>query len=257
MAVPPLEHTVDGFFDGAISVYSADVNGDGYMDVLGAAINADDITWWENVGGTGTNWMERTVDGSFDGAISVYSADVNGDGYMDILGAAYVDDDITWWENVGGTGTSWTEHTVDGDFNGAFSVYSADINGDGYMDVLGTALFADDITWWENVGGSGTNWTEHTVDGSFDGAISVYSADVNGDGYMDVLGAACNADDITCWENVGGTGTSWTEHTVDGDFDSARSVYSADVNGDGYMDVLGAAMTADDITLVEPVRVLT
>jgi hypothetical protein len=101
--------------------------------------------------------LEHTVDGDFDGAWSVYSADVNGDGYMDVLGAAYYADDITWWENVGGSGTSWTEHTVDGDFWGAHSVYSADVNGDGYMDVLGTAGYADDITWWENNNGSGTS----------------------------------------------------------------------------------------------------
>jgi len=247
------EHIVDDDFDGAQSVFSADVNGDGYMDVLGAATAAGDITWWENVGGSGTSWTEHTVDGYFGGAWSIFSADVNGDGYMDVLGAAYFADDITWWENVDGSGTSWTEHTVDGDFDGAQSVHSADVNGDGYMDILGAASIADDITWWENVDGSGTSWTEHTVDGAFDCAQSVYSTDVNGDGYMDVLGSARNADDITWWENVGGSGTSWTEHTVDGDFDGAHSVYSADVNGDGYMDVLGAAAYADDITWWENV----
>ncbi len=243
-----LEHTVDGDFLGAFSVFSADVNGDGYMDVLGAAYHADDITWWENVDGSGTSWTEHTVDGEFDGARSLFSADVNGDGYMDVLGAAYYDDDITWWENMDGSGTSWTEHTVDGYFNGAYSVYSADVNGDGYMDVLGAACDASDITWWENVDGSGTSWTEHTVDGSIFMPMSVYSNDVNGDGYMDVLGASGGANYISWWENVDGSGTSWTEHTVDGDFFGAMSVFSADVNGDGYMDVLGAAGGADDIT---------
>jgi hypothetical protein len=250
------EHTVDGDFDGAWSVFSADVNGDGYMDVLGAARRASDITWWENVDGSGTNWTEHTVDGEFWDAVSVFSADVNGDGYMDVLGAAVATDDITWWENVDGSGTNWTEHTVDGDFDGAWSVFSADVNGDGYMDVLGAALSyysADDITWWENMDGSGTNWTEHTVDRDFNFAFSVFSADVNGDGYMDILGAAQQDRDITWWENVGGSGTSWTEHTVDGDFDGAHSVFSADVNGDGYMDVLGAAYHADDITWWENV----
>ena len=55
---------------------------------------------------------------------------------MDVLGAATDADDITWWENIDGTGTSWIEHTVDGDFGWAYSVYSEDINGDGCMDVL-------------------------------------------------------------------------------------------------------------------------
>ncbi len=252
IALIPIEHTVDGDFDAAASVYSADVNGDGYMDVLGAALYADDITWWENADGTGTSWTEHTVDGDFDGALSVYSADVNGDGYMDVLGAALYADDITWWENVDGSGTSWTEHTVDGDFDSARSVFSADVNGDGYMDVLGAANQPDDITWWENLDGSGTSWTEHTIDGDFDGAFSVFSVDVNGDGYMDVMGAAYNAKDITWWENLDGSGTSWTEHIVEGYFDGACSVFSADVNGDGYMDVLGAAFHAIDITWWDP-----
>ncbi len=242
------EHTVDGDFDSPLSVHSSDINGDGWLDVLGAAEVGDDITWWENVDGSGTSWTEHIVDDNFDNARTVYSSDINGDGYMDILGAAELANDITWWENLDGSGTTWTEHTVDGTFNGATSVYAADINGDNYMDVLGAAFYADDITWWENMDGTGTSWTEHTVDGSFDGVYSVYSADFNKDGYMDVLGAAQSDDDITWWENMDGSGTTWTEHIVDGDFDVACSAYSADVNGDGWMDVLGAAFNADDIT---------
>ena len=80
-------------------------------------------------------------------------------------------------------------------------MYSTDVNGDGYMDVLGAAKFANDITWWENVDGSGTIWTEHTVDGDFIYAWSVYSTDVNGDGYMDVLGGAfCEGNQIAWWD---------------------------------------------------------
>ena len=124
----------------------------------------------------------------FSGAQSVYSADVDGDGDLDILGAAHNADDITWWENTAGDGTAWTEHVIDGNFDAAYSVYSADVDGDGDLDVLGAAHNADDITWWENTAGDGTAWTEHTIDGSFDGAYSVYSADVDGDGDLDVLG---------------------------------------------------------------------
>ena len=242
------EHLVDGAFDGARSVYAADMDGDGDMDVLGAAYNADDVTWWENTDGSGTSWTEHLVDGAFDGARSVYAADMDGDGDMDVLGAAVDDDDIAWWENTDGTGTSWTEHLVDGAFDGARSVYAADMDGDGDMDVLGVAGNANNVTWWENTDGSGTSWTEHLVDGAFDGAISVHAADLDGDGDMDVLGAAIRDGDITWWENTDGSGTSWTEHLVDGAFDGAISVHAADLDGDGDMDVLGAAYHADDIT---------
>jgi len=59
----------------------------------------DDITWWQNTSGDGTAWAEHTVDGGFAEAISVYAADVDGDGDLDVLGAAYDDYDITWWES--------------------------------------------------------------------------------------------------------------------------------------------------------------
>ena len=95
-------------------------------------------------------WTEHTVDGTFDNATSVFAADVDGDGDMDVLGAAFGDDEIAWWENTAGDGTAWTEHTVDGAFDGAFSVYATDVDGDGDMDVLGAAFFAGGIAWWES-----------------------------------------------------------------------------------------------------------
>lgn len=247
------EHTVDNNFNGARCVYSADINGDGDMDIIGAASDADDITWWENVNGLGTSWNKYTIFGEFDGAWSVYSRDIDGDNDMDIIGAARMDNDITWWENIDGLGTSWDEHSVDKDFWGTYSVYLEDIDGDLDMDVLGAALGACDITWWENTNGLGTSWTEHIVDDYFLGAISVYSEDIDGDGDKDILGAAYVADEITWWENVNGLGTSWAENTIAVQFDGANFVYSDDMDGDGDMDVLGAAFNGNDITWWENV----
>ena len=249
---PPVQHLVANYFSSATSVYAADVDGDGDMDVLGAG--NDDIAWWENTDGAGTVWTEHTVDGDFYEAYSVYAADVDGDGDMDVLGAAYdvwsktANDDVAWWENLNGSGTVWTEHTIDNPNGGAVSVYAADIDGDGDIDVLAAAYNINDIIWWENTDGAGTAWTEHLVDGNFDGAESVCAADIDGDGDMDIQGAARYADDITWWENTDGAGTAWAEHIIDGNFDTALSVYAADVDGDGDVDVLGAAWQLDDIT---------
>lgn len=242
------EHAIDDDFVFATSVYSEDIDGDGDMDVLGAAWGANDITWWENVDGSGTLWAECTVDGNYGGARSVYSEDIDGDGDMDMLGAAVKDNLITWWENVDGLGASWTEHTVDPFFFGAISVYSEDINNDGYMDIIGAAYYVNEITWWENTDGSGMSWLAHNVAVGFNAASYVYSEDIDGDGDMDILGTAYEGNDIAWWENADGSGTSWIEHNIDGDFEGAGSVHSEDMDGDGDMDVLGSASTADDIT---------
>ena len=90
------------------------------------------------------------IDNDFEWTRCVHAADVDGDGDIDVLGAAGIDDDITFWENSNGAGTSWTEHTLAGGFDGASSVYAADVNGDGALDVIGSAGNLKDIAWWEN-----------------------------------------------------------------------------------------------------------
>ncbi|KPJ70531.1 hypothetical protein AMJ52_09830 [candidate division TA06 bacterium DG_78] len=187
-------------------------------------------------------WTEHFIADNFDGALPVYAIDLDDDGDIDVLGAAYHDDDITWWENDGNE--NFTEHTIADNFDGANSVYAIDLDDDDDIDVLGTAHDADDITWWENDGDE--NFTEHTIDGTFDYAYSVYAIDIEPDGDVDVLGAAYNADDITWWENDGNE--NFTEHTIAGTFDGPRSVYAIDLDDDGDVDVLGAAANADDIT---------
>lgn len=247
------EHLVAGSFYFAFSVYAKDVDGDGDIDVLGAAWSDDEITWWENIDGAGTNWSEHIVDGSFDGAVSVSAADLDGDGDVDVFGGANMVNDINWWENTDGTGTNWSEHVVDDSFAGAVSVCAKDIDGDTDLDVLAAGYGAGEIAWWENTDGYATNWSKHSVVTAFAGAASVCADDLDGDGDLDILGAANMASNITWWENTDGCATNWTEHNVTDDFDQVNSVHAADLDGDGDLDVVGAAMNDDDITWWENV----
>ena len=76
---------------------AVDIDGDGDMDVLGAAYNANDIAWCENDGTE--NFTEHTID-RFLGVRSSRCT-LDGDGDMDVLGAARYDDEIVWYENDG------------------------------------------------------------------------------------------------------------------------------------------------------------
>ena len=55
-------------------------------------------------------------------------------------------------------------------------------------------------------------FTEHVISTSADGAYSVYAADVDADGDMDVLSASMNDDKIAWYENDGSE--SFTEHAI-------------------------------------------
>ena len=49
---------------------------------------------------------KHDIDAGFDGATSM-PEDLDGDGDMDIMGTAYTDDDVAWFENNGSPSVYW------------------------------------------------------------------------------------------------------------------------------------------------------
>ncbi|MCD4707291.1 MAG: VCBS repeat-containing protein [Candidatus Sabulitectum sp.] len=245
------EHIVSTSFNGAYSAVAEDIDGDGDIDILGGADCDSEVSWWENTDGFGTAWTKHIITDSLAGVMAVYADDVDGDGDIDALSAAHADDELSWWENTNGSGTSWERHFIS-DLNAGCSVNSVDLDGDGDTDVLATSFFFGEISWWENVNGSGTSWNERIIDTDFEFARSIYGKDIDGDGDIDVLGASYIDNSITWWENIGGSGFSWIEHPVSIDFAGAHSVYAADVDGDGNTDVIGAASASGEIAWWDP-----
>ncbi|MBJ94565.1 MAG: hypothetical protein CMP23_08825 [Rickettsiales bacterium] len=197
-------------FGGATDLQLVDMDTDGDLDVVGAAEDDNDVAWWAN-DGTGASWTLNLIDNNFGGVAGIHCADMDGDGDMDVVGAAETDDDVVWWSNSDGLGTTWTEHIVDFNFNGARSIAAADFDGDGDLDIAATAYVFDDVTWWENADGTGTLWVELNIEDSMNGAYAILSGDVDGDGDPDVVASSSLPTEISWWENV-----------------------SADLDGDGY-----------------------
>jgi surface protein len=231
----------------AYSVFSADLDGDGDMDVLSASFTDDKIAWYEN-DGAGTFGAQQNISTSALGARSVFSADLDGDGDMDVLSASFTDDKIAWYENDG-AGTFGAQQNISTSAFGAISVFSADLDGDGDMDVLSASATDDKIAWYEN-DGAGNFGAQQEISTSANGAASVFSADLDEDGDMDVLSASFNDDKIAWYENDG-AGTFGAQQEISTSANGAYSVFSADLDGDGDMDVLSASYNDDKIAWYE------
>ena len=187
----------------------------------------------------------HTIATDADGASSVRAADLDGDGDVDVLAAAFIDDKVIWYENDGNE--NFTAHTITTSADGATSVYALDLDGDLDIDVLSSSEFDDKIAWYENDGYG--NFNIHIITTNAWGAYSVFAIDVDEDLDMDVLSAAANADEIAWYENDGNQ--NFTPHTITTNANGAYSVFAVDLDGDGDVDVLSASYEDDKIAWYE------
>ena len=236
------KHTICAGYDFAHEVYAEDLDRDGDIDVLGAASYANEVTWWRNDGGSPITWTEQVIGSGFGGAKSVHVGDFDGDETLDVVGAAILDNDVTWWHRSGGDSVTWTEYLIDGNFGGAHRVQAVDVNLDGRLDVVGAAYFAGQIAWWRNNGGNPITWSKQTIGTNFGSACIAQAIDLDGDGDMDVLGTAQSGNQVAWWrnDNNGGEPFTWTKFVID----SLRRVwplYSCDLDGDQDNDVIAAS----------------
>ncbi len=134
----------------------------------------------------------------------------------------------------------WVDREIHSGLDQDLTANIADIDGDGDLDILSASYNSDYVQWWDNLDGTGLNWSYHPI-GSIDGARSSYAGDIDGDGDLDVVGAAYFDDDVIWWENANGNGTNWIEHTVDDNFNGVNAVYISDIDGDGDNDVIGGS----------------
>ena len=230
------EHEITSPPDGARSVYSADVDGDGDMDIVAASdhdpYNNEDgrVAWYENDGGG--NFTEHVIT-TGSNPLFVHAKDMDGDGDMDVISGSQ--GMIVWHENDGDE--SFTTHLI-GTVGAAQSVYVVDINSDGDMDVV-VASYWDGVVWYDNDGSE--SFSHNTITASSNGVVSVYAADVDGDGDVDLLSAYKNDYKIAWYENIDNAGFLEIEHIISTDAQLASYVYAEDVDGDGDMDVLSAS----------------
>jgi hypothetical protein len=273
------------------SVASAgDVNGDGYEDVIIGAYGYDDALGnegraivyhgsssglsatpdWAIVGGQASAWLGNCVSSA---------GDVNGDGYDDVIVAAYkydngeTDEGRVFVYHGGPSGLSATaDWTAESDQGWAYFGYSVsgagDVNGDGYDDVIVGAHSYDNIESGEgrafvyHGGATGLSptaaWTAESDQAwAYFGCSVSGAGDVDGDGYGDVVVGARQYDNGESDEGRAyvyhGSATglsataSWTAESNQANADFGYSLSGAgDVNGDGYGDVVVGARQYDN-----------
>ncbi|MEO0404008.1 MAG: VCBS repeat-containing protein, partial [Bacteroidota bacterium] len=228
------------------SLFSADLDGDGDMDI---AVGGSDVFWFEN-DGNGNFMAGYELDDVT--CFSINGGDFDGDGDIDLICAKdAASPDISLFENLGG-GNFSQEITLASVVGDGESVYPADLDLDGDLDIVyashstwGTFSFGvtvpEDSTvgWIENLG-NGDFSDEKPIASDVANVSDVHLADLNSDGHLDILAALWQEEQAIWYKNLG-DGNYQIQEPFSNNLWRASDINAADLDSDGDMDVVCVA----------------
>lgn len=240
-----------------------DVDGDGDPDVVIVKNLRGHLLWFENSGTPidGNLWQRHVITTELPGAYDVVLADFDKDGDLDVAASSWLlGNQFAWFENDRSSDDDhWEKHIIEQDVAETRTMTSADFDGDGDADLLGTARRAHQVIWYENQhDGNSVRWNKHLVDDSSRCPAHGHPADMDGDGDFDIVmalgfyyrpgsgqpDASLEPEDnqIVWYENDGkpASGT-WKKHIVGPRFDDAFEAVAGDLDSDGDIDIVATS----------------
>jgi len=223
------------------SVYAADLDGDGYLDMISASANDTKLAWYKNT--NGSFGPQQIITENAIRAYQVIAIDIDNDGDQDLVNATYYG--IFWYKNTDGQGNFASAQPISAAVVKAQNIDAKDMDGDGDMDVIANSGSTNSISWFENMDGQGTFVEEHiiTTDTALYQKIDV--ADLDGDGDMDILTSDYTNDDVGWFKNINGQGDFGPKQVITADVQRPQGISAADIDGDGDLDVLSTSQLFD------------
>ena len=228
---------------GVSDVHSADLDGDGDMDVVSASASDGKVAWYAN-DGLNVFGTQRIITTQADGGIGLDLdvVDMDGDGDTDVLSACFTK--VAWYRNDG-SGDFGPEEIISTGMYSQGCVHAADLDGDGDQDVVyGSYQLPGKVVWYANNGPVGFS-PEQLVSVQGIAVNDVFTSDLDNDGDQDVLAAATATNGLSWYANDG-LGGFGTEQVISAQ-GQANAVHAADVDNDGDQDLIAACVFEDRV----------
>lgn len=189
--------------------------------------------------GDGTFEEPYLFTGDVSGSLPFDLVDLDGNGLLDVVHTTSGYSALAWFRNLGG-GSFSSQIMIDESVSSGPTPIGADIDRDGDQDlVLGVGFV---LIWYSN-NGNGTFAPPSSFggEGSVPDAMVVY--DVDGDGYVDVITASTNSDQIAMYRNLGNG--NFASRLVIAEYSSARILHAANLDANPSLDLLCASWMDD------------
>lgn len=208
---------------------TADVNGDGWMDLVSANVGGDSLTVLTNTHQGGLAVAATLAVGHAPAWVT--AADVNGDGKVDLISANYQDATLTILTNDGRGNFALSATVLVGSYPSA--VVAADVYGNGKLDLV--CANGGDSTLLVLTNRGGGVFASNAVISIPTGTGNLATADVDGNGSVDLISTS-GSSTVTILTN-NGRGLFSIKSTVLTPY-AAEQITPADFNGDGKVDLV-------------------
>lgn len=232
------EHQLTNAINNAVYMQMADMDGDGFEDLLTISSDDNKIAWHKNMNDSVTFGNQEVINRNESAPIDVEVCDIDMDNDPDIILACNESGRLNWYDNTDGYG-SFEVNTASSTLPNIHSIEPADIDLDGFSDIyVATNSSFGMIYWIKNLGGSGDFSKIKLIDNA--SSTSLHSADLDGDSDTDLLASQGDYGSINWFDNTGVFNQEWNKSFIGGVNDYSLSTFSADVDGDGDLDVVAS-----------------
>ena len=201
-----------------------DVNKDGKLDIFCGGF------WYE-----APDWKKHFVrdikeEGNYFYDFANLPMDVDGDGWVDVVNAAWHNKMVFWEKNPGPKGGPWEVFTIDTPGNIETAI-AADINGDGQLDILPNIM--NEVAWYEYhrdaSAPGGARWEKHQLPKEAAGH-GIGAGDINKDGRCDIVAPKGWLEQTATGLAYGTRSSTWGQTSI--------PILVHDVDGDGLPDII-------------------
>jgi len=172
------------------------------------------------------------------GATYVHTADLNGNGFMDVIVASIGNKSLEWYQNLDGLGNFGAKQVITELENEYRFAATADLDNDGDLDIITTALFDNFVVWFKNIDGQGTFSDKIIIDSTLDRPQMLNAGDIDNDGDLDLVCPSSFDNRITWFENIDGLGNYIISQTITTIATTPRSLFLSDFDDDGDLDLV-------------------